>query len=169
MRLLALFTLATLAALALQTTFSRLLPIELFMPDLIVIFAVDLGLRHHGTLTGALMAFAMGYATDTFSGSQIGLNALMVTLIFLLANRVSSLLISSDTTTGTVMVFFAVIIHDLGDFVIGSGWSLPPHLANLLPQILLQAAITALLTPPVFAAVGWAAHQIGLRQSVARG
>jgi rod shape-determining protein MreD len=154
--------------LAVQTTLSRLLPFELFMPNLVVILAVDLGLRHHRTLAGALMAFAMGYATDAFSGSQMGLNAFMLTLIFVLAYRISSSLISNGSTIGTVLVFFGIILQDLGDYVIGSGWSLPPRLFALFPQILLQAAITALLTPPVFAIMGRAARQIGLRQSVAR-
>ena len=168
MRLLVLFSIATLVALALQTTLARLLPFDLVIPNLVLILAVDLGLRHHGTVAAAAMAFAMGYASDAFSGSQIGLNAFMLTLIFVLSYRISSALISNGATIGTVLVFFGVLLQDVGSYVIGSGWSLPPHLLALIPQMLLQAAITALLTPSVFTLMGGAARRAGLRRSIAR-
>ena len=57
------------------------------MPDLVLILAVDLGLGIMRALA-PLMAFAMGYATDALSGSQLGLNAFTVTLIFLLCLRI---------------------------------------------------------------------------------
>ena len=65
MRLFGVFAIATLVALALQTTIPRLLPFDILVPDLTLVLAVDLGLRYHG-MAAALTAFAIGYATDAF-------------------------------------------------------------------------------------------------------
>ena len=78
MRLILLFAVFAVLGLALQTAVTHLVSFRALMPNLIIILAVDLGLRHHGVLA-AIIAFAMGYATDSFSGSQPGLNAFMMT------------------------------------------------------------------------------------------
>lgn len=82
MRLIGVFSIATLIALALQTTFTRLLPFDVLMPNLALVLAVNLGLRYYSA-AAALMAFGIGYATDTFSGGQLGLNALLFILVFI--------------------------------------------------------------------------------------
>ena len=87
MRLVALFAVLTLIALAIQTTASRWLPLSALVPDLVLVLAVDLGLRHRRALA-PIMAFAMGYAMDAFSGSQLGVNTFAVTLTYLVAYEV---------------------------------------------------------------------------------
>lgn len=161
--MLVLFSIATFIALAIQTTIPHLLPLGMFVPDLIVILAVDLGLKHHQALAAA-MAFGMGYAVDAFSGTQLGLNALMITLVFLFAYWLSRSLISTSTIIGVVAVFFGVIATDLGNYVIGSRLAPFDRLGALMPPMLIQAAITALLTPSVFAVMGRATRMVGLRQ-----
>jgi rod shape-determining protein MreD len=160
--LLALFSIATLIALALQTSMLHLLPVGMFVPDLVLILAVDLGLRHHGVLA-ALMAFAIGYATDAFSGSQLGLNALMLTLVFLLSYWLSRSLISTGTSIGVMTVFVGVVLADFGAYLVSSGWTAPPHLHAVIAPVLMQAAITALLSPWVFSLMNRAARMVGLR------
>jgi rod shape-determining protein MreD len=166
-RLIGLFSIATFIFLALQTTLPRLLPIGIFVPDLVLILAVDLGMRHHGALS-ALMAFAMGYATDAFSGSHLGLNALTLTLVFLLAYWLARSLISTSAVIGVVVVFAGVMFKDIGGYIVSSGWSAPPDLRALIPPMLLQAAITALLAPWVFGIMERATRLVGLRQRAAR-
>lgn len=161
--MLAVFSIATLIALAIQTTLPHLLPIGMFVPDLVVILAVDLGLKHHQALAAA-MAFAMGYAIDAFSGTQLGLNALMMTLVFLFAYWLSRSLISTGSAVGIIAVFLGVMATDFGNYLIGSGFSLPSHAGAMIPPILIQAAITALLTPWVFGIMGRATRMVGLRQ-----
>jgi rod shape-determining protein MreD len=163
-RLVLVFTLATLVALVLQTTLPRVLPLGMLMPDLVVILAVDLALRHPGVLAAA-MAFAMGYAVDAFSGMQLGLNALLMTLVFLLAYWLSRVLISTSTAIGALAVFAGVIFSDIGSYLISSGWAPPERLHALMPPVLIQAGITALLTPSVFAIMGRATGMVGLRMS----
>jgi rod shape-determining protein MreD len=155
-RLIGIFSIAAFLALALQTTVPRLLPIAALFPDLVLILAVDLGLRHYG-MVAAVMAFVIGYATDAFSGSQLGMNALMLTLVFLLAYWLSRVLISHSAAIGAVAVFGGV-------YLLSSGFSAPVNLGGVIAPTLLQAAVTALFTPWVFGMTGWATSVVGLRQ-----
>ena len=164
MRLLLLFSLATFVALVLQTMLPRLLPLGVLVPDFVLILAVDLGMRHPRALT-ALMVFAMGYAVDAFSGIELGLNALLLTLVFIFAYWLSRLLISTSTAIGVMAVFIGVILSDVGNYLISSGFTPADRLHALMPAVLIQAAVTALLTPLVFRITGWAARMTGLRMS----
>jgi rod shape-determining protein MreD len=157
-----LFSLSTFVALVLQTTLPRLLPLGMLVPDLVLILAVDLGLRHPRALT-AMMAFAMGYAVDAFSGVEPGLNALLLTVVFMLAFWLSRMLISSSTAIGVMAVFAGVIFSDIGNYLISSGFAPADRLHALMPAVLIQAAVTALLTPSVFRFTGWAGRTVGLR------
>ncbi|MBV8773891.1 MAG: rod shape-determining protein MreD [Deltaproteobacteria bacterium] len=159
--MLLLFSLAAFVALVLQTTLPRLLPLGILVPDFILILAVDLGMRHPGALT-ALMAFAMGYAVDTFSGVKLGLNALLLTLIFIFAYWVSRVLISTSTAIGVIAVFAGVVFSDLGNYLISSSFTPADRLHALIPAVLIQAAVTALLTPSVFRVTSWGARTVGL-------
>jgi len=155
-RLVLLFALATLVALALQTMLPYWLPLGPYVPDL-----VDLGMRHHSAIA-ALMAFVMGYAIDAFSGTQIGLNAFMVTLVFLLAYELSSQLLVTNVVVGMLAVFAGVIIKDLGSIVISSGFSGLTGDPALMRDLLGQATISALLAPLVFAALARSKQVLGL-------
>jgi rod shape-determining protein MreD len=161
-RLLLLFSLAAFVALTLQTALPRLLPLGILVPDLVLILAVDLGLRHPRVLT-ALMAFAMGYAVDAFSGVELGLNALLLTMVFVFAYWLSRVLVSTSTAIGVIAVFAGVIFSDIGNYLIASRFALADRLHALMPAVLIQAAMTALLTPSVFRMTEWAARIAGLR------
>jgi rod shape-determining protein MreD len=160
-RLVLLFAFATLVALALQTMLPYWLPLGPYVPDLILILAVDLGMRHHSAIA-ALMAFVMGYAIDALSGTQIGLNAFMVTLVFLLAYELSSQLLVTNIVVGMLAVFAGVIIKDLGSIVISSGFSGLSGDPALMRDLLGKAAVSALLAPAVFAAMAWSKKLLGL-------
>ena len=162
MRLLLLFSLAAFIALTLQTALPRLLPLGILVPDLVLILAVDLGLRHPRALT-ALMAFAMGYAVDAFSGVELGLNALLLTMVFMFAYWLSRVLVSTSTAIGVIAVFAGVIFSDIGNYLITSRFAPADRLHALMPAVLIQAAVSALLTPSVFRMTAWAARTVGLR------
>jgi rod shape-determining protein MreD len=159
--LLLLFSLATFVALVLQTTLPRLLPLGILVPDFVLILAVDLGMRYPRVLT-ALMAFAMGYAVDTFSGVELGLNALLLTMVFMFAYWLSRVLISTSTAIGVIAVFVGVIFSDVGNYLISSGFAPAEWLQAVVPAVLIQAGVTALLTPSVFRITSWAVHMVGL-------
>lgn len=149
MRLVALFAVLTLIALAIQTTASRWLPLSALVPDLVLVLAVDLGLRHRRALA-PIIAFAMGYAMDAFSGSQLGVNTFAVTLTYLLAYEVGVHTSASGAEAGAVLVFIAVLIQSLGGFLISTQFREPHQLGTLLPVALLQATLTAVIAPPIF-------------------
>ncbi|HUN59573.1 MAG TPA: rod shape-determining protein MreD [Candidatus Binataceae bacterium] len=163
MGLVALFSAATLIALAIQTTIPHWLPTGMFVPDLVMILAVDLGMKHHGALP-ALMAFGIGYATDAFAGTHPGFNAFVLTLVFLLAYALSRYLISTSVAIGIVVVFIGVLIQGLFDYVVSLGWQTGLRPGTLVAPVLIQAVITAFLTPWVLAIMSWAKRSLGLRQ-----
>lgn len=167
MRLVALFSIATLVALVIQTSVLRWLPVGQLVPDLVLILAVNLGMRHHRALS-PLLAFAMGYATDAFSGTQIGLNAFMVTLVFLLAYELSVHVFVGSPSVGPLVVFLGVIAKSLGGFALGWGYAAFSEVHELLPWILLQAALTAVLAPPFLALLAATERVLGLQQAPRR-
>ena len=153
MRLAALFIVAAVVALALQSSVLHWLMLGALVPDLILILVVDLGLKHHG-VGAALLAFAMGLATDALSGSRVGLNAFMVTLIFLLCYEFSRHLWVASYSVTSIVVFFAVVIKDVGILAVtgsfnGVGGADP----TMMRMILAQAVLTALLALLVFPAL----------------
>ncbi|HYB91280.1 MAG TPA: rod shape-determining protein MreD [Candidatus Binataceae bacterium] len=167
MRLAGLFIIAALGALAVQTAIPYWLPLGILFPNLVVILAVDLGLRHHGAFP-ALLAFAMGYATDAFSGSVLGLNAFLITLIYLLSYEVSRRLMVTNALVGAVAVFVGALIAAAGALAIGFGMDAVAQLGPMFPRLAGDAAITALLAPPIFAMLARCKKAIGLPAGAAR-
>jgi rod shape-determining protein MreD len=161
-RLVALFTIATLIALALETTIPHWLPLGMLAPNLVLILAVDLGMKHHGAL-GAMIAFAMGYAVDSFSGTHLGLNAFMLTLIYLIAYGLSRYLISTSTAIGAILVFIGAMLTGLANSFGNFGLAGSPGTVGIVPRLALQGAISALFTPWVFAVMGSGKRAVGLR------
>jgi rod shape-determining protein MreD len=161
-RLVALFAIATLIALALETTIPHWLPIGMLAPNLVLILAVDLGMKHHGSI-GAMLAFAMGYAIDSFSGTHLGLNAFMLTLIYVIAYGLSRYLISTSTAIGVLLVFIGAILTGLANSVGNAGLAASPGAVGIVPRLALQGAISALFTPWVFSVMGWGKRAVGLR------
>lgn len=159
----ALFSVLTLIALALQTTATRWLPLSALMPDLVLVLAVDLGLRHRRALA-PIMAFAMGYAMDSFSGSQLGVNIFAVTLTYLLAYEVGVHTSATGPEAGAVLAFVAVLIQSLGGFLLSTQFRAPDQLATLLPAALLQATVTAVVAPTVLRLTAALQRTIGLGQ-----
>lgn len=159
-----LFAALTFLALAIQTTAARWLPLNALVPDFVLILAVELGLRHRRVLA-LLVAFAMGYALDAFSGSQVGVNTFVVTLVFLMAYEVGIHTTAPGTRAGAALAFVAVLIQNLGGFLISSQFSAPGQMTALLPGALLQASLTAITAPLVFALVQRLGRLLGLSQA----
>jgi rod shape-determining protein MreD len=163
-RLFGVFAIATLVALALQTTIPRLLPFEVLVPELTLVLVVDLALRYSSTMAAALTAFAIGYATDAFSGSQLGLNALGFTLVFILTHWFSRAVFSAGRGIGVLAVFGGVILSGFANHLASSGEARPESIGLLLPALLIQAALTAVCAPAIFATMKWTTRMAGLRQ-----
>ncbi len=167
MRLILLFGLLALLGLAFETAVPHLISVRSLIPNLIVILAVDLGLRHHGVLP-AILAFAMGYATDALAGSHPGLNAFMVTLVFLVSYEISSRLLVTNAFVGATVVFFGVIATALAAVTIGAGFSALGDAGSIMPALMLQATISAMVAPIVFSILAGSKRLTGLPARAAR-
>jgi rod shape-determining protein MreD len=166
-RLLILFGLATYAALLIQTALPLWFPFRALLPNLIIILTVDLGLRHHGAFA-ALIAFLIGYATDAFAGTHLGMNAFLTTFIFLLTYQISSRLLVTNALVGAIAVFFAVLLAGIGGIVITAGRGATQAVGTMMPGLLLQALVSALVAPIVFAILAGAKRVIGLPHRLER-
>jgi len=149
-----LYTVATVLALWLQIDLLRWLPLGPLVPDLAVILVVDLGLRQHDAMA-PLLAFAIGYALDAFSGAQLGLNALSLTLVYLLIYELARHAWILGPVVEPLLVGVATMLHSLCVLALSNGLALlwPPP-ARLLHATLLQGLIGILLAPLAFRLLG---------------
>jgi len=146
-----LFAVATVVALWLQTEVRLWLPAGALFPDLVLILVVDLGLRQHNALS-AILAFAMGYATDAVSGVHLGLNAFMMTLLFLLSYELSRHVWVTGRVIGPVTVGVADLLKTLGVMAITGGIATVTGIKGPeIRLIVIQALITAAVAPAIFA------------------
>jgi rod shape-determining protein MreD len=165
--MLILFAIATYIALLIQTAVPLWFPFHALIPNLVIILTVDLGLRHHGALA-ALMAFAMGYATDALSGTHLGMNAFLTTSIFLVTYEMSSRLLVTNVLVGAITVFFAVMVAGFGAVVFTAGRGTMDVMNTVFPQLLLQALVSAVVAPLIFAIMAGTKRVIGLPDELER-
>ncbi|MGH7864931.1 MAG: rod shape-determining protein MreD [Candidatus Binataceae bacterium] len=167
MRLVGLYAIAALLALAVQTAAPLMLPGRFLVPNLIMILAVDLGLRHHGAVA-ALTAFMMGYATDATSGTRVGVNAFLVTVVYLLSYEVSRRLLVTTGLVGALAVLVAAFVTGLAAAAMAGGDGSMAAIGAVAPWVAIQAFITAAIAPMVFAILARLKQAIGLPAGAAR-
>ena len=167
MRLILLFALFAVLGLAFETAVPHLVSFRPLIPNLIIILAVDLGLRHHGVLP-AILAFMMGYATDALAGAHPGLNAFMMTMVFLASYEISTRLMVANAFVGATIVFLGVILTALGTVVIANGSKAFSDAASILPGLTLEAFISAIVAPFIFSILAGSKRLTGLPASPGR-
>jgi rod shape-determining protein MreD len=143
---------AVLAAvgLVLQSTALHVLSASAAVPDIPLILCVYLGLRQH-SIGGALGAFVLGYVQDSFSGTAIGLNAFGMCLVYLLVYLTSRRLWVDNLISKVVVVFLASAIKMAAVTALLLLLVSPVSLsAPIVSSLLLQAALTAAVGPPIF-------------------
>ena len=160
--MLIIFAIATYLALLIQTAVPLWIPFPALIPNLIIILTVDLGLRHHGAFP-ALLAFAIGYATDAMSGTTIGMNAFLMTGVFLLTYEISSRLLVTNALVGATVVFFSVMLAGFGAILITSGRGAGVAINDAMPTLAVQALISALVAPIIFSWMSGTKRAVGLR------
>ena len=167
MRLILLFAVFVVLGLAFETAVPHLVSFRALIPNLIIILVVDLGLRHHGVLP-AILAFTMGYATDALAGSQPGLNAFMMTMVFILSYGISTQLMVTNAFVGATIVFFGVIGTALATVAIANGFNALSDSGAILPGLTLEAAISAIVAPFIFSMLAAGKRLTGLPARAAR-
>lgn len=167
MRLILLFAAFVVLGLALESAVPHLISFRALIPNLIIILAVDLGLRHHGVLP-AILAFAMGYATDALAGSQPGLNAFMTTMVFLVSYEISSRLMVTNAFVGATVVFIGVIASALASVSLANGFKALSDTGPMLPGLMLEALISAIVAPFIFSMLATSKRLTGLTARAGR-
>ena len=154
--------LAAVAAMLLQTTVFRALPLLPIMPDLLLVLAVYLGVRHQ-TIGGAVGAFVLGYFVDTFSGTLLGLNAFAFTAVYLGVQWVARHLWLERGLPLMVVVFCGFLLRDLAAMALTAAVAARgPVWQHVVRYGLAGALAASLVAPAVFSVVAWERRQLGL-------
>ncbi|MGA6974327.1 MAG: hypothetical protein WBY93_22055, partial [Candidatus Binatus sp.] len=103
-----------------------------------------------------------GYATDALSGTHPGLNAFMMTMVFLVSYEISTRLMVANAFVGATLVFFGAILTALGAIAIANGFDALADTGAMLPRLMLEAAISAIVAPFVFAMLAGTKRLAGL-------
>lgn len=149
-------------AIILQTTLLHLAPLGSAIPDLILVICVYLGL-HHQSVAGALGAFFLGYMVDTFSGTDVGLNAFAMTFVFLTVYLLSRRLWIEGSISNAVVVLAAAVLKTatIASIVTMSSGALT---AASLRDDILGGVLAAVVAPFIFGALARAKGWIGVVQ-----
>jgi|SRR6266850_7898707 len=160
MRSFAALAAAAVAAMLCQTTLLPSLPLPI-VPDLVLVLAVYLGVRHP-TGGGALGAFLLGYFLDTFSGTLLGLNAFALTAVYLGVHFVARHLWFERGLPVIAIVLFGGFLRDVAAVMVGLLASRAPVWQHVVGYGLGGAMAASLVAPAVFAAVAWEKRLLGL-------
>jgi rod shape-determining protein MreD len=153
---------AGIGAMLLQTAVFPALPMLPIIPDLVLILAVYLGVRHQG-VGGACGAFLLGYFLDTFSGTFLGVQAFALTAVYAGISLIARHLWMERGAPLVAAVFLGACLRNLAiAAVAGLVAARAPVWQHVLRYGFLEAAAAALLAPAVFAAVAWERRLVGL-------
>ena len=158
------FAIAVAAAVAilLQTTVFPTVPWLPVMPDLVLVLAVYLGIRHHSA-GGAVGAFLLGYFLDTFAGTLLGLQAFALTAAYLAVYLVARHLWMDRGLPVIAGAFLGACVRGLAIVAVGALVAAPlPLWHHVVRYGLLEAGAAALVTPVVFACVQRERELLGL-------
>lgn len=152
MRAAAALSVAALLAMVLQTTVLPALPV---MPDLILVLAVYLGLRHRD-VGGAIGAFLLGYFQDAFGGPVLGLQAFALTAVWAAVYLVAGSLWTEGGFPVIAVVLFGAVVQGLAMMAAALLTDTPGTVwYHVVRHGLVKAVVTAAVAPMVFRFVGW--------------
>ena len=153
---------AAIVAMMLQTAVFAAVPRLPVVPDLILVLAVYLGARHQG-VGGVCGAFLLGYFLDTFSGTVLGLHAFALTAVYAVVYVIARTLWMQGGLPVVGVVFIGACIGEVAVLGLGSVVAGGPSLwQHVIRYGLLEAGLTALLAPAVFAGVARERRLLGL-------
>ena len=113
-------------------------------PDLVLIFALAMGLRRRSALRGLMMAFGLGFAFDVLSGSPLGLYSLLRGTACAATRMLDrALYLRAPLPWGLYCGVFALIDGVLLAFVLRG---VAPHVALPWSEVLLAGPAAAPLT-----------------------
>jgi rod shape-determining protein MreD len=151
---------AVVAMVLQSTVFARLLPLTGVIPNLMLVLVVVLGVRHQ-TVYGVGSAFALGYVLDTFVGTTLGLHALAFTIVYAVVAVMAQTVRVDRGAAGVLAVVVAGCVHALVVAGVSRLAHGGPPLGEALRHGIVEALITAALSPAVLAFVEWQERLLG--------
>lgn len=156
MRVTLMLVVAAAAAMLLQTTVGGLVArVTGVVPNLVLVLAVYLGLRHH-TVGGVVGAFALGYFLDTFSGTVLGVQASACVAAYVVAYLISRTLWTEDGLPAMLVVFLAALVATVVAYgvvvLVDRAW---PGWDVVLWRAIVQAVLASLCMPMTFRGLAW--------------
>jgi rod shape-determining protein MreD len=153
---------AATVAMLIQTTVFPAVPWLPVMPDLMLVLAVYLGIRHH-SVGGAAGAFVLGYFLDTFAGTLLGLQAFALTAAYVAVYLVARHLWMDRGFPVIAVAFLAACVRGLALVAVGALVAAPVSLWHHVVRYgLFEAGAAALVTPIVFAGLRRERELLGL-------
>lgn len=142
--------------LILQSTFAHLLPWDMFVPSLGLPIVLYMGLHDFNAARGALISFAVGYLTDVFAGSPMGLHTLVTVAIFLISRVAALRLFLQGWIFEIVLTLLLTLVSSV--LILGLRALFDQDLGSLLIHLDIvtsRAVATALVAPVIFRMTGW--------------
>lgn len=154
---------AAVLAVLFQTTLLPLVVPPGFIPNLLLVEVVWLGLRQGGA-GGSVGVFLLGYFLDTFSGTILGTNAVAFTIVYLVVHVLGRTLWTEGIgPTAVAVVFLASLVYAAVVLVIvGAVEASAPFWHDAWRYAIREAGLAAVITPVVFAGLGRLQRTVGL-------
>jgi rod shape-determining protein MreD len=150
MRLSLLFFAAGFVLLLFQTTLPRLVPLGPYVPDLVLVLCVYLGLNHP-TVGAVVGTFLLGYSVDVFSSNVLGLNAFALSLVFITAYLSSRAIWVHSPLLSASVVFLASWVKGASLMLLWATFlTMERYGIGSLHYILVDATMAAVLAPALF-------------------
>jgi rod shape-determining protein MreD len=144
-------TLLMFLLLILQVTVLPYFLRETFVPNLLLLLVVYLGVKEEIGLIGTLLAFCQGLLHDTFSGIYLGLSGFSFLVIYLVLRLLRDQLYTDSSTLMVVVAFLATLAHGVLCLLLLLLFSAAEGiystlLTALIPQALVSALVASLVT-----------------------
>ncbi|MDJ0762349.1 MAG: rod shape-determining protein MreD [Myxococcota bacterium] len=137
--------------LVVQATFAHLVPWDMLVPSLSLPLVIFLGLHEENLSRGALVSFAVGYLSDVFAGSPMGLHTLVTVAVFLISRVAALRLFLQGWIFEIVLAFLLALLSSM--FILGIRALFDQDIGSLLIHLKIvtsRAAATAVAAPVVF-------------------
>jgi rod shape-determining protein MreD len=151
--------------LVIQASFAQVVAVDLFIPSLSFPVVLYIALHDYNAAHGAMLAFAIGYLTDIFAGSPMGLHTFTTVAIFLISRVAALRLFFQGWIFEVILVFLLalasrvllLLLRALFDKDFGS-------LLLHFNIVVSRAGATAVVSPLIFGITAWIDRTIPRRQ-----
>jgi rod shape-determining protein MreD len=118
-------------ALLIQTSWAHSVRILGIGPDIVIIVLVYLGISG-GQIEGTLYGFASGFLLDVYSPDTMGINALANSVVGFSVGQFRTGVSAEDFRVQALILFLAVLLHDLIYFLFANVLSNPDAIFGLI-------------------------------------